>query len=69
MYVYEALVSSLSGAFGSKSSKKITYPKEPHRILPMTEEEKKEIEERERKKAIAFFNAMEKSANKNNQES
>lgn len=67
MYNYEALVSALSSAFGGKKSKAIPYPKEPHRIFQKTEEEKRMDAEREKQKAIAFFDSMARKFENDNQ--
>lgn len=57
MYIYEGFAAIMHNAFSKKGTKAQHYPKEPYRITPMTEEEKKEAAERERKKAIASFNS------------
>ena len=56
-YVLDAFTSVMSAAFGKKGSKPFQYPKEPYRITPLTEEEKKEAQEKERQKAIRSLNA------------
>lgn len=59
-YFYDALSIVLSNAFSDKRRKPREYPKEPRRITPYTPEEKEAIAQREREKAIAFFNNMER---------
>lgn len=60
MYVYDAVSKAIAGAFGKKGRKPPKYMEKPLRITPYTEEEKEAMAIRERKKAIAFFTAMEK---------
>ena len=63
-YVMEAVVAAIDGAMHGKNSK-AEYPDEPYRLRPYTEEEKAEIVQRERERAIAFFNSMETRAKAN----
>ena len=59
-YVYDALSVVIGNAFAKKGSKPREYLKEPVRITPLTEEEKQIKAEKERRKIIAMFNAMER---------
>lgn len=59
-YVYQAVSVVVSNALSKRGAKKQEYLKEPVRITPLTEEEKRIKAERERQKIIAMFNAMEK---------
>lgn len=63
MYVYDAVTKALAASFGKKGRKPPRYMEKPVRITPYTEEERAEMAIRERKKAIAFFTAMEKNFN------
>ena len=63
MYVYSAVSTALANAFRGKGKKALDYLEKPIRITPYTEEEKAEMTEKERSKAIAFFTAMETSYN------
>lgn len=56
-YVLDAFTCVMSAAFGKKGKKPISYPKEPYRITPLTEEEKKEQAEKARNKFVANLNA------------
>lgn len=58
-YVYDAVSKALSAAFGKKGKRPPRYMEKPMRITPYTEEERAVMAARERKKAIAFFTAME----------
>ena len=60
-YIYDAVGCIIGNAFSKKGSKKKEYVKEPIRITPLTEEEKRIKAERERRKIIAMFSAMEES--------
>lgn len=54
-YIYEALESALSELFSKKGKKPYQYPKEPHRITPLTEEEKQEKIEETRRQLFDYF--------------
>lgn len=54
-YIYDAFAAVIHNAFSKKGSRVIEYTKEPYKITPPTEEEKREAAERERQKAIASF--------------
>lgn len=58
-YVYDAVNVVMANAFSKKGAQKKEYIKEPVRITPLTEEEKRIKAEKERRKAIAMFTAME----------
>lgn len=62
-YIYNAVAAVVGNAFSKKGSKKQEYLKEPVRITPLTEEEKAIKAEKERRKIIAMFDAMEASFN------
>ena len=62
-YIYDAVSVIVGNAFAKKGSNKKEYLKEPIKITPPTEEEKRIKAERERRKVIAMFKAMEKSFN------
>lgn len=60
LYIYEALsIVSYNENRGKKRA--INYPEKPHRITPMTEEEKKIEAEKERQKVINQFNSYKKA--------
>lgn len=50
-YVYEAVSVALQNAFSKSGTKKAEYPKEPHRITPLS---KTEQEEKNRKTVESF---------------
>ena len=58
LYVYDAMSVVIGNAFSKKGSKKLEYLHEPIKILPPTEEEKRIKAEKDRRKAIAFFNSL-----------
>lgn len=66
MYIYEGFNAIMHNAFAKRGAKPLHYPKEPYRITPMTEEEKREAAERERQKAIASLNAWKSAWDKAN---
>ena len=68
-YVYAALKSSLSDAFGSKGNKRIEYPKDPYDLGLLTEAEKAEKARTEREKIIASLTAWKKMWDKRNAKS
>ena len=55
-YFYEAVGAVIHNRFSKKGTRAKSYPEEPYRITPPTEEELKEAQERERRKAIDSFN-------------
>lgn len=57
-YVYDAVSIALANGFSKKNTQPVPWLEEPYRILPYTDTEKAEIAERERLKAVAFFNSM-----------
>jgi hypothetical protein len=59
-YIYDAVGVVMHNAFSKKSAKKKEYIGEPVRITPLTEEEKAIKAEKERRKVIAMFDAMER---------
>ncbi len=59
-YVYDAVAKAIAATFGKKGRRAPKYMEKPMRITPYTEEERAEMAARERKKAIAFFTAMER---------
>lgn len=46
-YIYEAFSVVMQNSFGKKGMKKAEYPKEPHRITPLTEAEKEQKKQRQ----------------------
>ena len=54
LYFYEAVSVAISNAMKKKGQPPDTYPKEPHRVTPLTEEEK----EREKQKMVENFRAQ-----------
>ena len=56
-YVHEAFATVLANAFAEKGTPPATYPEEPWRITPMTEEEKLKKEEADREKTVREFRA------------
>ena len=56
-YVYDAFAAVIHNAFSKKGSTPIKYTEEPYKIIPPTEEEKREAAKRERQKAIDSLNA------------
>lgn len=57
-YMVNAVGTALGNAFRKKGTKPQEWLTEPYRLLPYTEEELEIKAAEERKKAIAFFNAM-----------
>lgn len=66
IYFFNALSVVLSNAFAEKGAQPRHYMEEPLQIFPLTEEEKSQKAEIERKKAIAFFSSMVPNKNKDN---
>ncbi len=62
-YIYDAVAVVVANAMSKKGTKRKDYLKEPVRITPLTEEEKQIRAEKERRKIIAMFDAMEESFN------
>lgn len=60
LYNYHALSVVLGNAFAKKGAKRLEYLDEPIRLLPLTEEEKAERAEKERRKVIAYFDRLAK---------
>lgn len=58
-YMYDAFQTVIGNSFSKRGSKKLEYAKEPIRITPYSDEEKRILAEKERRKIIAMFNAME----------
>lgn len=54
-YIYEAFAVVMQNAFGKKGQQKAEYPKEPHRITPLTDYEKEQMQ---RKQVDDFRNAL-----------
>lgn len=63
MYFFDALSVSLSNAFSVKGRQPAKYPEKPYEIFKHEKTDyEKEIEaQKEREKAIAFFNSLAKS--------
>lgn len=53
-YIYEAFAVVMQNAFGRKGATKAEYPKEPHRITPLTDHEK----EMEKRKKVEEFRSQ-----------
>lgn len=60
LYFYNALSTALSNAFSKKGTRPAKYTEEPIRVVPYTEREREAIAERERQKAIEYFNRVAK---------
>lgn len=60
LYFYQALCVALHNSLSKKGTKPIKYLQEPIRIIPLTEEEKKEKAEIERQRVIDYFNNLQK---------
>lgn len=64
-YNFQAFSTALSNLNFSKKKRKLNeYMKEPIRLLPLTEQEKKQRAEIERQKVIDYFNNLAKKWNK-----
>jgi len=57
-YVFEAVGLALGNGFREKGKQPLPWREEPIRLLPYTEEEQAAIADRERKRAIAYFNSL-----------
>lgn len=57
-YFFDALSAVMHNAFAKQGTPPKQYIEEPFQIFPLTEEEKAQKAEIERKKAIAFFTNM-----------
>lgn len=57
-YCFDAVGIALANGFRKKGAKAIDWIEEPYRLVPLTEAEQEAMAEEERRKAIAFFNAM-----------
>ena len=64
LYIMNAVSVSIANSFAKKGTPPKKYLEEPIRITPLTEAEKKEKAEKERKRAIAYFTKLEKQWNK-----
>lgn len=60
LYIHNAVGVVAYNALRKKGAKPQKYLEEPIRMSPLSEEEKAAKSEEERKKAIAFFNRLEK---------
>lgn len=67
MYVYEAIIdaSPILHAFSKKGTKPLKYPKEPYPLYEKSEKEKEIEVQKERQKAINFFESWAKKVNRN----
>ena len=61
LYNYHAFAVAVSNVMRSKGTKPQKYLEEPLRLIPLTEEEKNEKAEKERKRLIEYLNRMKKS--------
>ena len=57
-YTHDAVSIALFNAFRENGKAQQEWMEEPYRILPYTKEEEEARAEEERRKAIAFFEAM-----------
>lgn len=60
LYIYQAFAVALSNAFRKKGAPAQKYMTEPLRVIPLTEAEKAEQAEQERKRVIEYFNNLQK---------
>ena len=60
LYNFAAVSVAVGNALRRKGAKAKTYPEEPIRLIPLTEEEKAARAERERRKAVEYFNNLQK---------
>lgn len=58
VYIYDAVGTVVGNALSKKGAKKHEYVKEPIRITPLTEEEKRIKAEKDRRKVVAFLNSL-----------
>lgn len=59
-YAYYALGIALSNAFRKSGAKPIDYLKEPFRITPMKEDERKRLIQEDKENTISFLNSLKK---------
>lgn len=64
LYNYRAFSVVIGNVFKKKGAKAEKYLEEPIRLIPLTEEEKREKAKREREKVIAYFNGLQKKFEK-----
>lgn len=60
LYNYAAVSIALGNALRKKGSRPKNYPQEPIRLIPLTEEEQAAKAEQERKKAVEYFENLQK---------
>lgn len=60
LYNFNAFSVAIGNALAKKGKKPLKYLEEPLRLVPMTEEEKEQRAEQERRKVIAYFNRLAK---------
>ena len=60
LYNFAAVSVAVGNALRKKGARAKSYPEEPIRLTPYTEGEKAALAERERRKAIAYFDNMQK---------
>lgn len=60
LYNFAAVSIALGNAFRKKGARPKDYPHEPIRLIPFTEEELEARAERERQKAVEYFNKLQK---------
>lgn len=65
-YVLDAMDVAIHNRFSKKGTTPLEYPKEPYRITPPTEEEKKAKAEAERQKAIKSLTAWKQAWDRQN---
>ena len=66
LYIYHGINVALGNALSKKGSAKLQYMDEPIRVIPLTEWEKQEKAEAERKKLTRYLNKMAEKAEKAN---
>lgn len=60
LYNFAAVSTALGNALRKKGTRAKNYPEEPIRLTPYTEAEKAARAERERRKAVEYFNNLQK---------
>lgn len=58
LYIYDAIYTITQNILRKKGQRPKTYPQEPYQLGKKTDAEKNELQKRERKKAIAYFDDL-----------
>lgn len=66
LYVRDAMNAVISTAFATKKRDIVEYPDRPHRLRPLTEDEREEEAKRATESAIEQLNAMKAAWDKKN---